>query len=64
MLTGSDWEKEGDILHTKVFIHRVIWNEELGIIPVTNKKWLISSDASDVSIQLDIMEPLKCMLLG
>lgn len=42
VVTSSDWKKEGDILHRTVFIHRLTWNNEPGIIPMTNNKEIVN----------------------
>ena len=42
VVTGSDWGKEGDILHVKVFIHKVMSNNEPGIMPMTNNKEMVN----------------------
>lgn len=41
VVTGRDWE-EGDILHVKVFIHKVMSNNEPGIMPMTNNKEMVN----------------------
>lgn len=42
VVTGSDWKKEGDILHRTVSIHRFTWNNEPGLIPMTNNKEMVN----------------------